>query len=363
MVSLNLFAIVAASVTLAQAIPQALEQDLLGSSRFFDVQGHRGGRGEAIENTLPAFAWGLIDGVSTLELDNGLTKDGAVVVWHDEDIPADKCKDTSPVTPGDSQFPYVGKYIANLTLAQIKTLDCGSQRLSTFPMQLTYPGTKISTLGEVFDFVRCVDKKRAVKFNIESKVNPVIPGSTRSPEDFVAAQYAAFVKSGYPLSQITYQSFDWRTLIGMKKRDSRVPTSALIQPLTATADGNGVFPFLAGTDLNSFPGSSIFTRIAQAAKSIQVATLSPASGTVPSPGLFSNKEMIDEAHRLGLTVVPWTVDDLNTAQALVDLGVDGIISDYPLIIRRLAEQVGRSVSAQRSQATVLQCLNKHIQRV
>jgi hypothetical protein len=70
-------------------------------------------------------------------------------------------------------------------------------------MQLTYPGTKISTLGEVFDFVRCVDKKRAVKFNIESKVNPVIPGSTRSPEDFVAAQYAAFVKSGYPLSQIT----------------------------------------------------------------------------------------------------------------------------------------------------------------
>ena len=64
-------------------------------------------------------------------------------------------------------------------------------------MQLTYTGTKISTLGEVFDFVRCVDKKRALNFNIESKVNPLTEGSTRSPEDFVAAQYAAFVKSGY----------------------------------------------------------------------------------------------------------------------------------------------------------------------
>ena len=77
-------------------------------------------------------------------------------------------------------------------------------------MQLTYPGTKISTLGEVFDFVRCADKKRAVKFNIESKVNPVVPGSTRSPEDFVAAQYAAFVKSGYPLSQLTVSFIVWR---------------------------------------------------------------------------------------------------------------------------------------------------------
>lgn len=47
-----------------------------GKEVIFDVQGHRGGRGEMIENTLPAFAWGLIDGVNTLEMDNGITKDG-----------------------------------------------------------------------------------------------------------------------------------------------------------------------------------------------------------------------------------------------------------------------------------------------
>lgn len=69
-------------------------------------------------------------------------------------------------------------------------------------MQLTTRGMKISTMEEVFDFVNCVDTKREVSFNVESKVNPRVGGITRSPADFVAAQHAAFVASGYPLSQI-----------------------------------------------------------------------------------------------------------------------------------------------------------------
>src|ERR1700683_1949957 len=88
---------------------------------------------------------GLISGATTLELDNGITRDGEVIVWHDEDIMKSKCQDTSPAVgpylhafellikmikqfPEDPMYPYVGKYIANLTLAQVKTLDCGSKR-------------------------------------------------------------------------------------------------------------------------------------------------------------------------------------------------------------------------------------------
>lgn len=73
-------------------------------------------------------------------------------------------------------------------------------------MQLDVPGTKISTLEEVFDFVRCVDTKREVFFNIESKVNPQFNGTTRTPDDFVTAQHAVFINSGYPISQITVSS-------------------------------------------------------------------------------------------------------------------------------------------------------------
>jgi hypothetical protein len=65
----------------------------------------------------------------------GITRDGEVIVWHDENFVASKCRDTAPAFEGDEQWPYVGQYVANLTLAQIKTLDCGSLRQADFPLQ------------------------------------------------------------------------------------------------------------------------------------------------------------------------------------------------------------------------------------
>jgi glycerophosphoryl diester phosphodiesterase len=92
-------------------------------------------------------------------------QDGVVVVWHDEAILATKCQDTEPAVNffseqrkcrvliitqffGDPSYPYVSKFIVNLTLAQLRTLDCGSKRQNDFPFQLTYPSTRISTLQE-----------------------------------------------------------------------------------------------------------------------------------------------------------------------------------------------------------------------
>lgn len=57
-----------------------------------------------------------------------------MIVWHDEIIDATKCRDTSAAYDGDEMYPYVGKNVANLTLAQIKTLDCGSLRIDAFPL-------------------------------------------------------------------------------------------------------------------------------------------------------------------------------------------------------------------------------------
>ncbi len=72
----------------------------------FDLQAHRGGRGETTEESLRAFAKSLELGVSTLELDIAITKDGHPVVWHDPTIDAQKCVDTAPVVAGDPQYPY-----------------------------------------------------------------------------------------------------------------------------------------------------------------------------------------------------------------------------------------------------------------
>src|SRR5262249_21302880 len=115
----------------------------------FDLQAHRGGRGETTEESLRAFAKVLELGVSTLELDIVITKDGQPIVWHDPTIEAEKCADTGPAFPGDPTYPYVGKLVHALTLVQIRTLDCG-QQLAEFPGAEVVRGNKIATLPEVF---------------------------------------------------------------------------------------------------------------------------------------------------------------------------------------------------------------------
>ncbi|KAF9452569.1 PLC-like phosphodiesterase [Macrolepiota fuliginosa MF-IS2] len=358
-VSSWLFALAQAAIVLGA--PPKVSPD-----SFYDVQGHRGGRGDEIENTLPAFARGLLNGVTSLEMDNGITKDGVVVVWHDEQILDTKCKDTKPVVANDPDFPYVGKFIANLTLAQVKTLDCGSERQLDFPMQLIVPGTKLSTLDEVFDFVKCVDTKREVFFNIESKVNPQFNGTTRGPDDFVNLQHAAFIKSGYPVERITYQSFDWRTLIGMKQLDPRFARSALISSSFAVGANGTVSVWQAGLDISTFPGPTFGEKVAEAAASIGATILSPAAADdatpVPDPTQpgfvpFTTKAMIDKSHQLGLQVKPWTVDDLNIAQQLLDFKADGIITDFATNVRFLAQNAGLKIRPGFDANVVQTCLN------
>lgn len=339
-----------------------------GHRRFFDIQGHRGGRGNTIENTLPSFAWGLIDGATTLELDCGITQDGEVVVWHDENIRASKCQDTSPAFPGDPLYPYVGKYIANLTLAQVKTLDCGSKRQVDYSMQLTYPGTRISTLKEVFDFVECADPSHQILWNIESKINPEYLNRTLGVGDFVNNQHALFAASPYHQS-ITYQSFDWRTLIAMRTLDPTIIISALIDDKTATRPDNSTSPWLAGLRLDQFPGLSTEAQIARAAHQIGADILSPTAETSVSPSPdpammgyvpFTTKDMVDEAHRLGMTVKPYTVNRLNIVEQLLSWGVDGIITDYPNVVRRWAKQQGLPVAPKYPKQRVLACLHKNM---
>src|SRR5882757_11341957 len=108
----------------------------------FDLQAHRGGRGETTEESLRAFSKALELGVSTLELDIVITKDRQPLVWHDPMIDPTKCADTAPAFAGDPHYPYVGKLVHDLTLAQIHTLDRG-KLLKDFPAAQVVRNNKI----------------------------------------------------------------------------------------------------------------------------------------------------------------------------------------------------------------------------
>ncbi|GJJ09506.1 hypothetical protein Clacol_003729 [Clathrus columnatus] len=325
------------------------------NSNFFDIQAHRGGRANTIENTLPSFAWGLIEGATTLELDNGITKDGVVIIWHDQEVTPSKCRDTAPAFSDDPDFPYVGKLIANLTWSQIMTLDCSTRQIN-FPGQLTYPGTRIPSLSELFDFLDCADPEHNILLNIESKSNAAFPGRTLDFRTFVHKQYELFSRSAY------YRS--------ITELDPTIVTSALIDDYTLMVpEGERVSPWFAGIDINTYNGSNLGERIAEAAYDIHADILSPIATSELSPvadpgqpgySAFTTKAMVSRAHELGLVVKPWTVNRLNVIEEMVEMGVDGIITDYPDVLRRWAQQHKLPVAPRYPKYNVLTCLNRFI---
>ncbi|WTW98899.1 glycerophosphodiester phosphodiesterase family protein [Streptomycetaceae bacterium NBC_01309] len=306
----------------------------------FDLQAHRGGLGLTVESTVAAFSKALDLGVSTLELDVQITEDGQAVVTHDRRVDGRKCADTAPAVPGDPEFPYVGKYVNTLSLAQVRTLDCGSRPLAGFPGQSTSPGARMPLLREVFTLVRDRRADR-VTLNIETKVEAGAPEQTAPREQFVTV-VAAEVRRARLLDQVSIQSFDWGALMRMRQVEPRLPLVALTNYDFLQTGMPGASPWLGGIDIDDFGGDPL-----TAVKSFGAAAFSPVhgfpqNGTVTDPAYrpYVTKEMVDRAHRLGLKVIPWTVDDTVTMNKLIDDGVDGIITDYPDRLRTVLADRG-----------------------
>jgi glycerophosphoryl diester phosphodiesterase len=321
-----------AAVVISLAVPNVAE----AHGREFDLQAHRGGIGLTVESTLAAFEKALEVGVTTLEMDLQITSDGREVVTHDRKTNPAKCLDTNPAWPGDPAFPYAGKYIKDLTFAQVRTLDCGSRRWDQYPNQELSPGAKMPTLREVFDLAR-EHRAHGIRFNIETKVEAAAPNETAPREQFVQIAAREIRRSGY-LHNVTIQSFDWGALMRMREVAPEIDLVALTQPEFLRPGS----PWLGGLNLDDFGGSAV-----KAVKSFGATALSPVHGNpqggkVGDPDYvpFTTKALVDEAHRAHLKVIPWTTNDLATMNKLIDDGVDGIITDYPDRLREVMADRG-----------------------
>lgn len=305
-------------------------------SSSFDLQAHRGGRGETTEESLRAFAKSLELGVSTLELDIVITQDGQPLVWHDPTIQPEKCADTGPAFVADPQYPYVGKLVHDLTLSKIHTLDCG-KLLGGFPRAEVAWGNKIATLSEVFALT---DSYQAdVRYNVETKVEADQPAASASPREFVDVILAA-VRSAGKVDRVEIQSFDWRTLPMVRQAEPSIPLVALWDDTTWTPDS----PWLAGIN-SAIVGDPIIGAGLVGASILSPSYSVPYGQTPADPGftLVANKAFVDRAHSLGLKVIPWTINDAETMRAQIAAGVDGIITDYPALLRSVMARDGMSL--------------------
>jgi glycerophosphoryl diester phosphodiesterase len=292
---------------------------LAGEAQAFDLQGHRGARGLAPENTLEGFAVALSIGVATLELDLAMTRDDVLVVSHDRKLNPDLTRSA------DGQFlQREGPAIRSLTLAEVQRYDVGrlkpgSAYAASFPGQKAADGARIPTLAELFDLVKTSGATH-VRFNIETKITPTSGAETPDPDIFAAAVARAIRAAGVA-DRATVQSFNWRTLVAMKRVAPEIErvclTAEALNFDTIQRGAPGPSPWLGGLDVDDFAGS--------------VPRLVQAAGCAVWSPLYRNARPDDvaAAKALGFKVIPWTVNERADMERLVALGVNGIITDYP----------------------------------
>ena len=312
------------------ALALVLSTTTAASARAFDLQGHRGARGLAPENTLAAFARALEIGVTTLETDLAVTRDGVLVLSHDLVLNPDIVRGT-----GGGWISAPGPAIGSLTLAEIKRFDVGrldpaSKYARQFPAQTPADGERIPTLAELFELVERSGKP--VRFNIETKLSsPDKPGESPDPDAFASLVVEAIREAGLA-RRATIQSFDWRTLRAAKKLAPEIATACLTteKTLQDRTEGGGrrPSPWLAGLDPADHGGS--VPRLVVAA---ECATWSPYFRELSAAA-------VAQAHALGLEVVPWTVNERADMARMIEAKVDGLITAHPDRAREVMAEKG-----------------------
>jgi glycerophosphoryl diester phosphodiesterase len=263
------------------------------TSSAIELQGHRGARGLAPENTLPGFERALAIGVDTLELDVGVTRDGVVVIHHDRRLNPDLARGPDGkwvAAPAPTIFSMTYEKLQRYDVGRIRP---GSEYARRFPRQKPVDGTPIPRLAELFAIA-----PPSVKFNIETKLVPDAPDETLAPEPFVRAVIAEVRKAGVA-ARTTIQSFDFRSLKVVEREAAEITTAYLT------------------SGANSDPGK-----------------VRAAGARLWSPDFRDlDAGKLAAARAAGLRIIAWTVNDpMDIARAL-DMKLDGVISDYPDRVR------------------------------
>jgi len=282
----------------------------------FDVQGHRGARGLMPENTIPAFLLALDSGVTTLEMDLAITKDRQVIVSHEAWMSAAYCLDPSgnPIKERDER-----KFnIYQMNYEQVKLWDCGSNGNEKFPEQRKMKVSKplladviVAAENHIKNFT-----KYEVDYNIEVKSAP--SGDLKfhpKPEEFSDLAFK-LIDQYLPWNRVAIQSFDLRVLKYWHQKYPEVRLALLIENLKSikeNLDELGFVPDIYSPEYRLLDQNEVNF----------LHTFNPSHPTKP------------EKKNGRLRVIPWTVNDEKEMTELKEMGVDGIITDYPDIARKL----------------------------
>ncbi len=270
-----------------------------------DVQGHRGCRGLRPENTIPAFIHALELGVTTLELDVVVSQDQQLVVSHEPFLSPTIC--TGPNGEAITGAPEKQYNLYQMPYAQIRRCDCGSQGHPRFPEQKAVAALKprlVEVIDAVERYLRDHDRP-PVQYNIETKSALAGDGVFHpAPKEFVALLLAVLKEKGIGARTIV-QSFDVRTLQEVRRVAPELRQALLVENVRGVqknVDALGYVPEIYSPNYR-----------------------------------LVNKKLRDYTRQQGIKLIPWTVNEPKDIQKMLDLNVDGIISDYPDRVLKLVD--------------------------
>jgi glycerophosphoryl diester phosphodiesterase len=261
-----------------------------------DIQGHRGARGVYPENSIPAFLYAIGQGVTTLELDVVISRDGQVVVSHDPYMSHKIC-----LGPDGSKLKNDPEAwnIYQMSYDEIQRFDCGSMGNKAHPEQNKIPVNKPLLSQVITESERFMKGHTRYEFdyNIELKSTEKGEGIFHpSPEEFSRIVYE-LIDQYLPWERVIIQSFDFRVLQYWNKNYPEVRLAALVENLKGLETNLGALGFTP--DIYS-----------------------------PEYNLITEDD-IEGLHERGIKVIPWTVNEVDKMNELIEMGVDGIITDYP----------------------------------
>ena len=303
----------------------------------FDLEAHRGGRDVRPENTLYSYAYAIELGATSIECDMQLTKDGQIVMSHNPILNSDITRDENGNYIKNNKYDIRLMTVDELKKFEVGVMDpnCGEYYDLHGKTQFTYDA-KIPTLEELMQLIQSYGDKNIV-LNIETKSypDPASAGykNNADPKKFVEV-FNNIVKKYDMEDRVVLQSFDWQTLIEMKKLNPNISTSALWQEQPSWGRDSESLrryekkksPWLGGLDIKDYQRNPV-----KAAHAIGADIISPYYTEI-------SKQDVDEAHSLGMKVVPWTVNNEKDMNMLLDMGVDGIISDKPWLLKQVLEK-------------------------
>ena len=319
-----------------------------GAVNYYDMEFHRGGRDARPENTLWSYQYALENGALTIECDMQMTADGQIVMSHNPALNTDITTDSE-----GRRVEGHDRYIRDMTLREVQTYNVGRMDPSIEYYEL-HGRTQVQTdafipsLAQMFELVRDSGNEE-IRMSIEAKVYPDPALGTRYEKNYdydsFVAEFLSLVNEFGFRDRVILQCFDWALLVKMKELDAGIRTIALYseQPSWGVPEGTTLWldrdepsPWLGGADIRDFDGDPV-----RAAHSLGIDDVSPYFKEI-------TKELTDEAHELGMRVVPWTVNSADDIAAIYEMGADGIITDRPWVLREFLEGKGEKLPPART---------------